>query len=125
MSEESNRRDIDAAIAWYAPDAVWDASPAGAGVFEGRDAIRSFFEDWHGSYEDFEEVLEEFRILGNNVTLGVISMRGRMRGGSGVLAERHAIVWTWREGLIERATVYGPDIDQARAAAERLAKERG
>jgi hypothetical protein len=33
-------------------------------------------------------------------------------------------VWIWREGLIVRATVYGADLDQARAAAERLAEER-
>jgi hypothetical protein len=32
-------------------------------------------------------------------------------------------VWTWREGLVERATPYN-DIDQARADAERLARER-
>jgi hypothetical protein len=31
----------------------------------------------------------------------------------------------WRDGLIERFTVYATDIDQARAAAERLAQERG
>jgi hypothetical protein len=33
---------------------------------------------------------------------------------------------TWRDGLIERITDYPEsDIDQARAAAERLAEERG
>ncbi|HXW58406.1 MAG TPA: hypothetical protein VEJ23_02895 [Solirubrobacteraceae bacterium] len=33
-------------------------------------------------------------------------------------------VWTWRDGLIVRTTNYA-DLDEARAAAERLAKERG
>jgi len=33
-------------------------------------------------------------------------------------------VTTWAHGLIERATYYA-DIDEARAAAERLGQERG
>jgi ketosteroid isomerase-like protein len=49
------RRDIDSGLTAYRPDAVWDASMTGVGVFEGREAIRGFFEDWLGSYEDFEE----------------------------------------------------------------------
>jgi hypothetical protein len=35
-----------------------------------------------------------------------------------------ASVATWTNALIERTTTY-PDIDEARAAAERLAQERG
>jgi len=37
---------------------------------------------------------------------------------------RQANVGIWVEGLIERATSH-TDIDEARAAAERLVKERG
>jgi len=37
---------------------------------------------------------------------------------------RYAAVGVWREGLIERVTSYR-DIDEARAAAERLAESRG
>jgi len=36
---------------------------------------------------------------------------------------RHANVFVWVEGLIVRVTHYD-DIDEARAAAERLAEER-
>jgi hypothetical protein len=42
------------------------------GVFEGCEAIRRFFSDWRGAYEDFGQVIEEFRDLGNGVTLAVI-----------------------------------------------------
>jgi hypothetical protein len=41
-----------------------------------------------------------------------------------VVAFRYAAVGSWREGLAERFTVY-TEIDEARAAAERLAEERG
>ena len=37
---------------------------------------------------------------------------------------RHQQVFEWVQGVIIRITGY-PDIDQARAAAERLAEERG
>jgi ketosteroid isomerase-like protein len=35
-----HRRDYEAVVALYAPDAVWGTSPMGIGVFEGHSAIR-------------------------------------------------------------------------------------
>jgi len=62
----ANRRDFDAILRRYAPDAVWDMSPLGGlGTFEGHIAIRGFWEDWYASYEDFEIEPEEERDLGN------------------------------------------------------------
>jgi ketosteroid isomerase-like protein len=43
--EASNRRDFDAALAVFSKAAVWDRSPVGQEVIEGRDAIRDFIED--------------------------------------------------------------------------------
>jgi SnoaL-like domain len=40
------RRDFDAMMSFFAPDAVWDLSSAGIGRFEGTAAIRGFHEDW-------------------------------------------------------------------------------
>ena len=122
--EAFNRRDFDAALATFSPDGVWDMSLLGIGVFEGRKAIRGFWEDWLGAYEDYEQVIEEFRQLGNDVTFAVLKQRGRLRGSSGEVSVRYAAVTTWRNELVERATNY-TDIDAARAAAERFAEERG
>jgi ketosteroid isomerase-like protein len=121
-----SRRDFDAAMAMFAPDAVFDTAAAGGlgGVYEGREAIRGFLEDWIGSFEDHEEVVQEFRDLGNGVTFGVLLQRGRPKGTSGFVEWRFAAVAIWREGLVERFANYA-DIDQARAAAEQLAQERG
>jgi ketosteroid isomerase-like protein len=118
------RADWDTWIEFFAPDAVWDMSVVGMGVFEGREAIRRFVADWTSAYEDYERALEEFRDLGHGVTLGVFVLRGRPTGSSGLVELRYAGVGTWVNGLIERFTVY-TDIDEARAAAERLAAERG
>jgi ketosteroid isomerase-like protein len=122
--EASDRRDWDAAMTVYRPDAVWDMSAGGLEVFEGRDAIRGFFEDWWAGYEDFEQRLEQFCELGNGVTFGVVLLRARLRGTGGVIELRYASVTTWAGGLIERSTL-DTDLDEARAAAERLAEERG
>jgi ketosteroid isomerase-like protein len=119
-----SRRDLDRVSATYTPDAVIDASPLGAVVFEGRDAIRGFWEDWLGPYEEYELEGEDFRGFGNGVTFGVVVSRGRPTGGSSWVETRFASVVTWVDGLIERTAFYR-DIDEARAAAERLAEERG
>jgi ketosteroid isomerase-like protein len=122
--EAFDRRDIDGVVAMYRPDAVVDMSPVGMGVFEGHEAIRGFYEDWRGSYEDFEQVIEEARDLGNGVSFAVIAGHGRLNGSASRLDVSFAAVGIWADGLVEQHRNY-TDIDQARAAAERLAEERG
>ncbi len=115
---------IDAAVSFYAPDGVWDASPWGMGVFEGQTAVRGFFEDWSRSYTDIEWESEELRDLGNAVTFAVILQKACVAGSSASAQLRYAAVAEWRDSLIVRNTTY-TDIDEARAAAQRLAAERG
>ena len=115
---------LDAAVSFYAPDAVWDASPWGMGVFEGQAAVRGFFEDWSSSYADMEWRAEEIRDLGNGLTFAVILQKGRLVGSSRSVQLRYAAVAEWIDGLIVRNTTYS-NIDEARAAAERLAESRG
>jgi hypothetical protein len=69
-------------------------------------------------------VREEFCDLGNGVTLTVWRQKGRPLDSIGWVQIRFAGVSIWADGLIERLTTY-TDIDEARAAAERLAEERG
>jgi ketosteroid isomerase-like protein len=70
--EAANRRDIGASVSIFAADAVWDLSPVGLGVYEGTAAIRCFFEDWIGAYEEYEVWDEEFVELGGGVTFAVL-----------------------------------------------------
>ena len=122
--EATSERDLDAIMAFYAPDAVWDVSPMGIGTFEGQAAVRSFLEDWFASYEEWELLVEKLQDLGNGVTFAVFIQKGRPVGSSGEVALRYAAVAAWEDGTIVRITNYG-DIDTARAAAEHLAAERG
>ena len=122
--EAGNRRDLDATLMPLAPDAVWDMSAFGMGVFRGRRAIHAFLEDWYGTFAEVKQDAEEIRDLGGGVTIAVIVQGGHPPGGEGRVQFRYASVTTWKDGLVERFTVY-TDLDQARADAERLAKERG
>ena len=115
-----DRCDVDTVVGFHAPDAVLEAA---VGRFEGVAGIRAFIEDWLANYEGFAVTLEEVRDLGNGVTFGVIRQQGRLVG-SGHVQLRHAMVNVWVDGVIVR-TITGPDIDEDRAAADRLAKERG
>jgi ketosteroid isomerase-like protein len=71
-----SRRDVDGALAAYRPGAVWDMSSGGLGIFEGRERIRTFFEDWLRVFDDYEQALEEFYDMGNGVTVTVARQRG-------------------------------------------------
>jgi ketosteroid isomerase-like protein len=121
--EAATHRDFDALMSFYAPDAVWDLSPMGVGTFEGRAAIRGFAEDWLGSYEDFEIELQEVLDLGNGVVFVVNRLKGRLAGSTGDTQLRQAWVQVWVDAMMVRHMSY-LDIDEARAAAERLAQER-
>jgi ketosteroid isomerase-like protein len=122
--EAANERDYDRVMTIYAPGAVWDTSPIGLGAYEGREAVRKFFEDWIGTFEEWEVELEEFRDLGNGVVFYVQVHRARPAGGTGFIELCHGYTATWADGLVE-AVVVQADIDEGRAAAEQLAEERG
>jgi ketosteroid isomerase-like protein len=110
-------------LSFFAPDAVLENMGA-LGTFEGVAAIRGFWQDWFASYEELWAEQEEGLDLGNGVGFAVVIQKARLVGSSGYVRHRNALVAIWVEGLIERVTFY-TDIDEARAAAERLAEERG
>jgi len=119
------RRDVDGGVSFLAPDAVFEVTTLGT-TFEGVDAILGFWEEWMGVYEEFEAEIQEVVDLGAGVGFVVMAMSGRPVGSSGHVRYRIAQVSTWTDGLVVRIAGYlGTDIDQARAAAERLAEERG
>jgi ketosteroid isomerase-like protein len=120
------RGDLDAAISYAAPDIVFDAPRHGAGTFEGAAAMRGFLEDWVGAFEELEFAFEELFDVGKGVVFAAVSQKGRPVGATGYVRQREGWVWLWVEGLIASLTAYPEaDIDEARAAAERLAHERG
>jgi len=119
-----SRKDFDAMLDIHAAAAVWDLSDAGLGSFEGVEAIRSFLKDWFGAFEDYQADVEEAVDLGDGVIFVVVNATGRPVGMDASVEQRRGWAVVWRNGKVMRAASY-LDLDQARAAAERLGKERG
>ena len=112
-------------MSFYAPDAVWDAARLAAGRSRARRRFASFLEDWRGRYEELEVELEEFSTSATESCSPWFARRAvRSAAAADVRAARRRWSAVWVEGLIVRVTTY-TDIDEARAAAERLAEERG
>ena len=93
------------------------------GRFEGRDAIRGYFEDWFASFDDLTVELRDALDLGNGVVFAPQVVTGRYAGSTTAVQLRNAVVYEFKQGFVVRSSTY-VDIDEARAAAERLAEER-
>jgi ketosteroid isomerase-like protein len=115
--------DIDALMSLFAVNAVFESQVLGSS-FEGVAAIRVFAEDWLGAFEEWAVEPQEIIDMGNRVVFLVCGQEGRPVGSSGLVRSRWVSVYEWADGVITRATTYD-DIDAGRAAAERLAQERG
>ncbi len=123
-ADASVRGDFDAVMSFYAPDAAWDGSDTGVGTFEGAAAIRSFLEDWVGTFEGYEHRHEVLEDLGNGVVFAVLVLEGSPAGSPRRMQGRYSFTVVWAAELIVRVIVR-EEIEEARAAAERLAEERG
>jgi ketosteroid isomerase-like protein len=124
FTESLERRDFDEALSFFVAEPVWDMSAMGMGTFEGSAAIRGLLEDWLAPYAQWEIEVEDWLDLGNGVVLAVLVESGRPTGSTGRVQLRYASVGVWAHGMISRAATYA-DLDEARAAAERLAESRG
>jgi ketosteroid isomerase-like protein len=122
--EAVNRGDLDTLMSFCPADGVYDTSPSGLGVYEGPVAIRAFIEAWWDAFEELTCELEELVDLGKGVMFSVIRQEARPVGSSAHVQTREAHVTEWMGRMTVRVTVY-TDIDEGRAAAERLAKSRG
>ena len=119
--EALDRRDLDRVMKSVAEDAVLEGRFEN--LFEGRAAIRRFLEDWFRVYEELDFELEEVSDLGGGVVFAVVIQDGRPVGADGRVRQREGWVYLWVGGSIARLT--NSEVDQARAAAERLAAQRG
>ena len=118
--EALDRGDLAGVMSNVAEDGVLDGR---ADFIEGRAAIRGFLDDWFRAYEELNFELEEVSHRGGGVVFAVVIQDGRLVGGDGRLRQREGWVYLCVGGSIARLTT--SDVDEARAAAGRLAQERG
>jgi len=122
--DAGDRRELDTVMSVCDPDVVLDLERVGVGTFTDYAAVQAFIADWWGSYEEFENKPEEITGLDNGVVLSVSHQIARPVGVTGQVERSDAYVFLFEAGALVRWTAY-PDIDEGRAAAERLAQEGG
>lgn len=104
--EAYNRRDWDALLEHAAPDFVWDMSRAVGtqrGVYKLAE-LRSFLEDLATTFESHRFEAHEFIEAGEHVVVPTTAY-ATGRDGIEVKAES-ATVYTFRDGVITRMTMY-------------------
>lgn len=116
-----DRRDLDGVMRNVAEDVVFDGQAAGH-FFEGRAAIPGFFEEWFEAFDELHYEVEDVSDLGGGVVFAVVIQDGRLVGSAGRIRQREGWVYLCVGGLIARLTAR--EVDEARAAAERLVEER-
>ena len=124
MMEAANRHDLGTVMQFQAPDGVWDLSEVGLGTYEGAAAIGGLLESWWGTWGSHLIEVEEALDLGNGVVFSSHREDSRLAGSESHVEQRVLWVIEWDNGVVKRQTGYR-DIEQARAAAERLAESRG
>ena len=118
--EALNRRDFDGVMSSVAEDGILVGRFGD--FFEGRAAIGGLVEDWFRPWEELDFELEEVSDLGGGIVLAVVIQDGRPVGGEGRFRQREGWVYLWVGSSMARLTA--SEVDQARAAAQRLAEER-
>jgi ketosteroid isomerase-like protein len=122
--EQTNERDFTSALGAFAEDAAFDVSAAGLGRFEGRQAIRTYLEEWVGAYERQGYSSWEGTDLGGGVVFVVAQFEALPAGSDASVRERWAFTVRWRAGAIVEVTA-NQDVETGRAAAQRLAAGAG
>jgi uncharacterized protein len=105
--EALNQGDIEHALGVLDERAEWceHSDLPEAGLYRGRDAIRTFLESFLESWGEFTQETEDL-IAGEDCVL--ILLRSRSRGkGSGIPVEaRYAHLWTMEDGRGKRVDAY-------------------
>jgi hypothetical protein len=118
--EAAGSGDYDLMISFYGDGSVFDMAAWGLGVHTGLAAIRTFFEQWIGAYEEFDMDLEELRDLGGGAVFAIALQTARPARARYPTQLRHAAIAVWQADIAIRVTNYR-DIAQARALAKRVA----
>jgi ketosteroid isomerase-like protein len=95
--EGINRKDFDAVLARVDPDFVYEndpAGPLGATVYYGRAAVKRFWEDFLGSFDDFHQEPYEFREAAGGKFLVRVRLLTYLEGTDEPLRFDYTHLWT-------------------------------
>jgi len=97
LFDAADRGDFGLMMSFFDSEAVYDLSSAGLGVYEGAVAIRRFFEEWRGSYVEYDTKPKEVLEQREGITFAVVIQKGRPAGSDGQVRIEYAVVLTWAE----------------------------
>jgi len=98
---------------WY--ENVWaddidyraiEGAPDDVGPIQGRDAMRSYVQDWIDTVADFTVETDEAIDAGGGTFVAVLRISGKIRGGDTLVQQQLAVVWTFKDGKIVRGREY-------------------
>jgi ketosteroid isomerase-like protein len=104
-----NRKDFDAALALVHPDFVWEndpAGPLGATVYYGRAAVKGFWEDFLGSFDDFHQEPFQFREAADGKILVRARLSTYLGGTEEPLRFDTTHLWTIRDDVAVHMRMY-------------------
>jgi ketosteroid isomerase-like protein len=87
-----------------------------AGVYRGRDAVESYFEEFRQSFAEFIYEVEDFIDLGGERVLVLLRLRTRGKGSGAVVEAQPGWIYTIRNGKAVKIEAY-LNRDEALAAA--------
>jgi ketosteroid isomerase-like protein len=102
--EALNRGDVDGAVAGLAADCELTFPPMlpEAGVNQGREGLKRFWETWRDSFEDFRMEIEETIDAGDQVLVMAAACGTGKDSGADVRTPTFAIIWTFRDDQVVR-----------------------
>jgi ketosteroid isomerase-like protein len=86
------------------------------GPIHGRDALRSYMEDWVETVDELELIPQETIDAGGGTVVSTLGLKGKIRGGDTPLVSRISIVLTVRDGKVVRGREYASREEALRAA---------
>jgi ketosteroid isomerase-like protein len=122
--ELMSRRDFDAVLARVHPDFVYENDPGGplSATFHGTAAVKRFWEDFFGTWEEFRMEPYEIREAPGGRFVVRARLVAYLEGTGEPLHMDFTHLWTIRDGMPERVRVY---FDHAKALeAAGLGKRR-
>ena len=117
MYDAFHRGDADAALAYFDPDVVADASQARPDLpkGQGREELRQIVNSWVGAWDEWREEIEEMRDLGSRVLVFIVQ-QGRGKGSGIEVEAANAALYDLHRGKITRMALFQERADALEAA---------
>jgi len=107
----------------FAPDFIWDLSNfqgwPGRHEFTGIAEFDEFFAGWIEPYSEWTQEIVDVRDAGRDHVVATMRQRGRLRDSGSWVDLNYALLYTFREGRIQRVELYTPPEGALKAAGLR------